>query len=66
MSLEFCPWVKPGTDDEEMLAGIFMIANDLEEAPRTPIVDYANKDIKKVRLEAALFPLLEIFSLYIT
>ena len=58
--------MKPGTDDEEMLAGIFMIANDLEEAPRTPIVDYASKDIKKVRLEAALFPLLEIFSLYIT
>lgn len=66
MSLEFCPWVKPGTDDKEMLAGIFMIANDLEEAPRTPIVDYASKDIKKVRLDAALFPLLEIFSLYIT
>ena len=66
MSLEFCPWVKPGTDDEEMFAGIFMIANDLGEAPRTPIVDYASKDIKKVRLEAALFPLLEIFSLYIT
>lgn len=44
MSLEFCPWVKPGTDDEEMLAGIFMIANDLEEAPRTPIVDFASKD----------------------
>lgn len=39
--------MKPGTDDEEMLAGIFMIANDLEEAPRTPIVDYASKDIKK-------------------
>lgn len=66
MSLEFCPWVKSGKDDEEMLAGIFMIANDLEEAPRTPIVDYASKDIKKVRLDAALFPLLEIFSLYIT
>ena len=58
--------MKPGTDDEEMLAGIFMIANDLEEAPRTPIVDYASKDIKKVRHHAALFPLLEIFSLYIT
>lgn len=42
--MEFCPWVKPGTDDEEMLAGIFMIANDLEEAPRTPIVDFASKD----------------------
>lgn len=58
--------MKPGTDDEEMLAGIFMIANDLEEAPRTPIVDFASKGIKKVRLDAALFPLLEIFSLYIT
>ena len=58
--------MKPGTDGDEMLAGIFMIANDLEEAPRTPIVDYASKDIKKVRLDAALFPLLEIFSLYIT
>lgn len=66
MSLEFCPWVKPGTDDEEMLAGIFMIANDLEEAPRTPFVDYASKDIKKVRPTAALFLLFEIFSLYIT
>lgn len=36
--MEFCPWVKPGTDDEEMLAGIFMIANDLEEAPRTRLL----------------------------
>ena len=58
--------MKSGKDGDEMLAGIFMIANDLEEAPRTPIVDYASKDIKKVRLDAALFPLLEIFSLYIT
>ena len=58
--------MKPGTDDEEMLAGIFMIANDLEEAPRTPFVDYASKDIKKVRHDAALFLLFEIFSLYIT
>lgn len=58
--------MKPGTDDEEMLAGIFMIANDLEEAPRTPFVDYASKDIKKVRPTAALFLLFEIFSLYIT
>ena len=58
--------MKSGKDGDEMLAGIFMIANDLEEAPRTPIVDYASKDIKKVRLEAALFLLFEIFSLYIT
>lgn len=58
--------MKSGKDGDEMLAGIFMIANDLEEAPRTPIVDYASKDIKKVRHHAALFPLLEIFSLYIT
>ena len=58
--------MKSGKDGAEMLAGIFMIANDLEEAPRTPIVDYASKDIKKVRLEAALFLLFEIFSLYIT
>ena len=58
--------MKPGTDDEEMLAGIFMIANDLEEAPRTPFVDYASKDIKKVRPTVALFLLFEIFSLYIT
>ena len=58
--------MKSGKDDEEMLAGIFMIANDLEEAPRTPIVDYASPDIKKVRLDAALFLLFEIFSLYIT
>lgn len=36
--------MKSGKDDEEMLVGIFMIANDLEEAPRTPIVDYASKD----------------------
>lgn len=58
--------MKSGKDGDEMLAGIFMIANDLEEAPRTPIVDYASKDIKKVRLDAALFLLFEIFSLYIT
>lgn len=36
--------MKSGKDGDEMLAGIFMIANDLEEAPRTPIVDYASND----------------------
>lgn len=59
--MEFCPWVKPRTDDEEMLAGIFMIANDLEEAPRTPIVDYASKDTKKSATPCRTFSFIRDF-----